>query len=437
MLRRAATWARTRQVPAPVGLPERDRALAARWFPIGIATAAASGSLWHVLARSHPRVFGSFLDLSVYLAGGRALLDGHQLYSAAYTRVHLPFTYPPFAAMIFATVARVPFGTVARAMELATLGGLFGVLWLTLGSLGYRAGRGRFGVALMAWSVLLWTEPVLQNLKFGQVNLLLMLAVVADLVAVRHRWFRGIGVGFATAFKLVPAIFIPYLLITRQWRAASVAAGAVAVTIGVSFLFFPLESRQYWGGLFFDSTRVGGAAFVGNQSIHGLIFRAMDGSAAAQPVWLVVAAGTTAIALGASWWYHRQGRELLAVAIVALGGLLASPISWSHHWVWALPLLIALVMTPERRSRSALGAAIALCAVFVAWPMNQGRGIGTLPTGLIWLVPNRDGREFGWSGGQIVLGELYTLAGLAALLVLAARAGTAYWRATREEQPAV
>ena len=43
--------------------------------------------------------------------------------------------------------------------------------------------------------------------------------------------WAGVGIGLATAVKLTPALFIAYLLITRQWR---VAATAVGTTIGVT-----------------------------------------------------------------------------------------------------------------------------------------------------------------------------------------------------------
>ena len=55
-----------------------------------------------------------------------------------------------------------------------------------------------------------------------------MLLVVADLALPdRVRW-KGIGVGVATACKLVPGIFVVYLVLTRRFRAAAVACGAFA-----------------------------------------------------------------------------------------------------------------------------------------------------------------------------------------------------------------
>ncbi len=414
-----------------------DGVLAGRWLPAGVAAAAVSATLWNELASRYPSTYRSFLDLAIYLGGGRALLDGHDLYTRDYTGVHLPFTYPPFAAMVFSVPARFPFHAVEWAMELATLGGLLLVIWLTLGNLGYRGTAGRLGVALLVWSVALWSEPMLQTLKFGQVNVLLMVAVVVDLTAIRGR-FRGVGVGFAAAFKLVPAIFVPYLVVTRQWRAAGVAVATLVATIGISFALFPTEARQYWSGLFFDSTRIGAAQYVGNQSLHGFVIRTLDDSSAVQAWWILTAGAVVLLALATAWWHHERGHESLAIAVVGLGGLLASPISWSHHWVWIAPLLLALGLSRDRHHRGVrVLLATALVGVFLAWPAPRGPGLGTEPMGLIWRAPYHGGLEYGWHGWQIVVGELYSLAGLVTLLVLAGSAGQTWWRerGAQGEQP--
>ena len=108
------------------------------------------------------------------------------------------------------------------------------MLWLTWGALERWRTGGRLGATLGLGAVALWLEPVRQTLSFGQVNLLLMLLIVADLCLPDSRWWKGVGVGLAAGFKLTPLIFIPYLLLTRRFRAAAVAPAIFALTIAVS-----------------------------------------------------------------------------------------------------------------------------------------------------------------------------------------------------------
>ena len=95
--------------------------------------------------------------------------------------------------------------------------------------------------------------------------------------------------------------------------------------------------------------------------------------------------------------------------------LLASPVSWSHHWVWAVP--IALVLWERSR-----WAGAAWTAVFVARP-------------IVW-PPYGQGREYGWSPLDHLVGNAYLLAALAVSVWAAAtlnrRVGSAARRTDTE-----
>jgi alpha-1,2-mannosyltransferase len=385
----------------------------------GLVAAAAAVWVWLVWLDRHQGTMGSPIDLQVYYDGGRELRSGSHLYTANYTPVGLPFTYPPFSAMVFAAASYLSYVHVQVLMAATTVLALFATSWLCWGRLGYQASVGRLGAALLAGAAALWTEPVQQTLAFGQVNVWLMLIVVADLCLPDRFRAKGVGVGLAAGFKLVPAVFIPYLLLTRRWRAAAVSTATLALTVIGSFAVFPSEARQYWGGLFFDSARMGGVDYLGNQSLHGMIDRALHGGAAVQAVWFVAAGAVGVVGLLLAAREHRRGNELFAILITGVVGLLASPISWSHHWVWILP---ALIVAADRAGRRALSvrwlAPLALLLLFAAWPRYQGPQMGTLPSGVIWWVPYNQQAEYTWHGTQIVQGETYTLVGLAFLAAL-------------------
>ena len=150
---------------------------------------------------------------------------------------------------------------------------------------------------------MLWTEPFLRTVYLGQVNVALMALIMWDLTQPdtrASRWWKGAGVGIAAGIKLVPLIFIPYLLLTRRFRQAAVAAAAFAVTVAAGFIVLPADSAQWWlHGLFAQGGRTGFVGWEGNQSLLGLVTRLTGSAAAARPLWLLAAAVTAALGLAA------------------------------------------------------------------------------------------------------------------------------------------
>ncbi len=142
----------------------------------------------------------------------------------------------------------------------------------------------------------------------------------------------------AAGIKLVPLIFIPYLLLTRRFRAAAVASGAFAATVAAGFVVAPADSARWWlGGLFFNGGRTGFVGWEGNQSLRALLTRLAGSVAGAEPVWLAVALVTAVAGLACAALLDRAGHPLPGLLACALTGLLVSPISWDHHWVWIVP----------------------------------------------------------------------------------------------------
>jgi alpha-1,2-mannosyltransferase len=52
---------------------------------------------------------------------------------------------------------------------------------------------------------------------------------------------------------------------------------------------------------------------------------------------------------------------------VAMFGLVVSPVSWSHHWVWALPTLLVMAVVAYRRRSLLLAAITAAGVVMLVW----------------------------------------------------------------------
>jgi alpha-1,2-mannosyltransferase len=278
------------------------------------------------------------LDLKVYRVGGDALLHGLDLYAAREARTGLPFTYPVFAALLFVPYAVVPLAVAKAASLVVSLAALWAIVHLTL-----RYGWG--AAAAKRWSaplalVAVTAHPVLDTLMLGQINVVTTALVMADVLVVRGR-FRGTLIGLATGIKLVSGLFVVYYLVTRQFRAAANALASFVGTVAIGFALRPRGAWEYWTHYMLDPDRVGGIAYVSNQSILGMASRLLRDPKPPSVLTLTLSAAAAVVALVAA---ARTHDELAAVCLVATGSLLASPISWGHHWVWVLPALAVLAV---------------------------------------------------------------------------------------------
>jgi alpha-1,2-mannosyltransferase len=328
------------------------------------------------------------IDLEVYRAGGLAVLDGRSLYDHPLV-ASLMFTYTPFAAIIFAPLALLPLvGTEIVYSVVTVLLLLFAVArcWRWLG---YRRDRAAVGIVLLGAALALMFEPVRTTLYLGQINVLLLAIVVADLLRLRRSSWTGVGVGIAAGIKLTPLVFIPYLLLTRQFKAAGVATASFVGTIALGFVIKPKDAYSYWfGGKFGEVARVGDVWSTGNQTLRGFLARLVSPPEATQTAWLVLGAAIGVLGLVAAVVAHRRGEELLAVSVVGLCSTAVSPYSWSHHWVWFVPLFVFALHRALTRRTAAMWVltAYVLVTAFawpVSWPVHDP---GARASTGIWMI---------------------------------------------------
>ncbi|MFC3736919.1 glycosyltransferase 87 family protein [Paractinoplanes deccanensis] len=360
-----------------------------------VAAAAVAGAVAWAEVPARLSLHGGFVDISAYRYGGRLVLDGLPLYGSRDPATNLRFTYPPFAALPMAPLALLPFWLVTALWTAASVGALAGVI-LVVGRALRRPVPGWLVALLTAGAFAL--EPVWQNLTFGQINLLLMLAVLVDLTYPERRW-SGVLVGIAAGVKLTPLVFVVLLVLAGRRTTAGRALLAFAGTVAIGFATIPGSARTYWADNLVKAGRVGPPELAHNQSVFGTLTRLLDGVPPTL-LWLAVAGplALAIVALGAVWW--RRGDRVLGAGFGALAMLLASPVSWSHHWVWAVPVGLAL-WTHSR------WASLLWTAVFVARPF-------------VW-PPWGDRREYGWGPIEHVLGNAYLIAALVLYLWAAVR----------------
>ena len=329
---------------------------------------------------------GGFKDLLVYQYAGRWLLDGLSVYDLRDPVNDLPFTYPPFGAVAAVPLSWLPAWLAAALWTGASVAALAVVVVLVRRALGHPT-SGRLVAALTVGALAL--EPVWQTLTFGQVNLLLMLAVLVDLLHPERRW-SGVLVGITAGVKLTPLVFVVLLVLVGRRTAAGRALATFAGTVVIGFLAMPGPAASYWTDGLLDADRVGPPALAHNQSVYGVLTRLLDGPPSTA-LWLTFAVplAVGVLLVGAAWW--RRGERVLGTCLAAVSMLLASPVSWSHHWVWAVP--VALVLWERHR-----WGAVAWTAVFVARP-------------ILW-PPWGEHREYGWSPAEHLIGNGYVLAAL-------------------------
>jgi alpha-1,2-mannosyltransferase len=186
------------------------------------------------------------------------------------------------------------------------------------------------------------------------------------------------------------------LLAAGRRRAAAVAAGTFGLCTGIGALVAPTASQEYWSHLVFDTGRVG-VTYISNQSPFGVVARLFGGPVGGWYAAVPVVVGITGVAVAAC--FARIGDYLAMTAATGLTMLLVCPISWSHHWVWALPALPVCGRGARRRDR----VVVAGCyAVFL--------------TGLPWWTPHDGGAaEFGWHGVTTLAADSYAVVGLVLL----------------------
>lgn len=413
----------SRPVPAtvPATAPAARAALHRTDLPRALVVAAAVLAAAGLAATASWAIFGGAIDLSVYRVGGHAIVDRLPLYEQVAPHTGLPFTYTPFAAVVFGPLSVIPFPLV-KVLWAALLLACLTILVVTVArQAGYGEIHRRPLVTLVVVGVAMGMEPVRHNLPLGQVNLPITLVVLLDVTGRTRRGARGIGLGLAAAVKLTPLIFVPYLLLTRRRADAARAGAAFAAATALGVLAAPADSRRYWTSLALDPSHTGSPEYVSNQSLCGLFSRLAGHPAQGMIAYRLAALALAAFGLAVAAAAARAGDDLAGATLCGVTGLLVSPISWTAHWLWVIPALALLARGPverewaanprgymtDRQCRRRAMAAVAAYAFFVAAPP--------------WWVSHDHHREFALHGWSMLAANTYVLAGFAILAVGASR----------------
>ena len=316
----------------------------------------------------------STIDLQVYVYAVKDMLAGRDIFATTTPFWRLYYIYPPIAAILMTPLAIGPY----VFWQVVWTGGMVWAQQSVLKRCG--APRG-WKLGLLGIAVVLAVEPIRTTLGYGQVNTMLMALVVADLLpdrpGQRRRIPQGILIGLAAAIKLTPALFVIFMFLIGKGRAAITAIISFAVFTGIGAILLFGESVVFFGGLSGGDTRTASPLYTGNQSLLGVFFRLGDSSRTTTVLGLAVA-GVLAVLgclVAAYWWANNE--KVFAVAIVGITTCLASPLSWTHHYVWILPLGMAVLSPGVPRWARYIGGLwvvwVCVCLPLAVLPYAGGR----------------------------------------------------------------
>ncbi|HTX81134.1 MAG TPA: glycosyltransferase 87 family protein [Streptosporangiaceae bacterium] len=383
----------------------RDAAAVARlrsaspWLPVILAALSLAGAL----ALAISPATGRQVDFEVYRMGGAQIL-GQRLYDVYLAGFNLHFTYPPFAALLFWPFAQVSVRLGQVVWLVVNLAALVALTAVSIRAVRPDWPRARiWGVALIALFPVLRLSPDILTLDYGQVNFVVALLVLVDLTVVvrlgSRTLPRGVLLGIAAAIKLTPLIFIPFLVLTRQFRAAATALCSFLVCSAAALAVSPHSSAFYWSQKIFE--RAASLIYISDQNLHSALQRMIG----AQPAPVLVDGLSILFIVGGlavATWAYRSSSPMLGILLCAATGLIVSPVSWAHHYVWVVPVLAWLVLGTDR-PRGGRWWALAVAILFWVAP--------------IWWVPDV---QQGYGGPLVLLaGNSFFLAAVAFLLLAA------------------
>ena len=344
------------------------------WWLLGVLLLA--GSAYHVIDNyliHYPDEIWQ-VDLEVYREGARSLVDGRQVYTwLTDNPQYLPFTYPPFGALVGTPLLLVPFRAVGWLWTFLQLA----LLWICTG-LAFRPFLARFGRRRglahgAVAAVLVQLQPVQDGIRFGQVNAIIVTLCLLDVARRRAGWWpRGSLTGIAAAIKLTPAVFWIHYALTRRWRALGLSMLTAAAATGLTALFAPSASAAYWTDALLDPSRLGPNANTSNQSMRGVLMRIGPPAGPLQTAaWVLAVLVVGVLGYRLAVRLDRLDEQVAVVAVLGMLAVLLSPVSWIHHLHWGI-VVIGALLGDARVRRRVWAAAVATLVLLLKLPWWGG-----------------------------------------------------------------
>lgn len=359
------------------------------------------GYILHLYART-------FSDFSQDYEAAAALRAGTSIYDPSFSQQN---NHPPFVALFFVPLTFFSAPTAFMIWGILSAGVYLWILWQVGNTLGIVLPL--HGRLLIMGLALIW-HPFISHLALGQISIIVAACVMGawSLLRLQHEELAGLLLGFATAFKLYPAILALYLLLRGHHK----ALGVMLLT-AVLFSLLPLfwVAPQDFSLYITDIVGANAAVYVGfpaNVSWASLMERLFAGGQWIEPLWAFPQLArwlTLAFSLGflaiLAWQLQRFPRTLLGEAAawssVCVVMLLLTPISWQH--AFALLILPLGVLGRAYQINPARWLRWCSLSVFVTFSLPDSSLARWF---MAWSAPGRMPWTLGWVMSLPTLGLL-------------------------------
>lgn len=320
------------------------------------------------------------LDYSIYYWAVQHVSEGHNLYGKNYI-FNLPFTYPPFAAVLLTPMTLFDRKTLAVYWQIGSLLVFFAVIVGILRQRGYKWSFSLIIVSLTTVFASFNLSPVHGTFLFGQINIYLMGLVSLDFLRRRTSFGRGIGTSLAAGIKLTPAFSMLVFILERRWTALVITVVVFATTVVLGCVIIP-DGARYWTHYMFNTERIGVQSNPGAQSLRGVLYRLnIDNQVT---VWIALSIVIVLVFCIAAYGAIKRGNLAMAMCLSGITAPIIAPFSWFHHWVFLVPLAVLLIDAIMRGLTAPIGL---IQNQRVRWSLDQVAGLCAVALVSVMYIP--------------------------------------------------
>lgn len=335
-------------------------------------------AIWSIMAALTRAPYDRLADLHVYLGTVHATQAGLPIYDYQAGNGD-PFTYPPFALLLFWPLGLLPEPTVQLLWTLASVTAVLAIAAAVTARAGVRGSQRFIVVTLAGAAILLMSAPLQSNLRFGQVSVFVVLLALVDALELLPRRLSGVLIGIAAAVKLTPLLFVPYLWYVGRRAAAMRALASFAAATAIAVAVWPRDSLTFWTKAVFTTSRIGDLASTGNQSVNGALLRYAVPTGPRMVAWAAIAVAVSVVAFLSAREAHRRGQVTQAAVVIGCATIAVSPVSWTHHQIWTVLAGVLLLAGPGRL-RIYAGVTVVITMVLslgAILPLHEAGPLGT------------------------------------------------------------